>query len=287
MSAAQPSRQHDRSRVVAFDPIATTTGARPEGPSVSASVKERPIVMSGPIVVATIEGRKTQTRRLVRALPNGLAPQCYVGRNGERWTFTGGDRAGDAHGLRCPYGASEDRLWVKEAWGVGTRPHPAHGWIDGLEYKADALAGDDALPLREVAPPEGVSLSDFEGKGWRSPRFMPRWASRLTLEITEIRVQRLQDISEEDARGEGVELPCVVDADCPPGKGRPLIRLTGPCPPIRYLADPRAASIADMRRAEFASLWDSINGKRLVGGQPATWKANPWVWAISYRVVNP
>lgn len=219
-------------------------------------MKERPIIFSAESVRGILAGTKTQTRRAIQALPNGLPPRCYVGRNEERWTFTGGDRAGDAHGLLCPYGAPMDRLWVRETW-------------------ASDDAADDAPPkvlsaTSRVWYAAASNSTSMVARGrWRSPIHMPRWASRLTLEVTEVRVERLQSITEADAKAEGVQ-PFFERF---PSVGRDQ-RLT-------------SGDLAAERphRASYAVAWDEINGDRLVGGQPIRWIENPWIWAVTFRTV--
>lgn len=107
---------------------------------------------------------------------------------------------------------------------------------------------------------------------------MPRWASRLTLEIVEVRVQRLQEISTEDCKAEGVQLPVSTD-DSPEGKARPLLRLTGPISPVEFGGGhPERWVEADYWRFEYANLWDSLNAKR-----GHSWESNPFVWVIGFR----
>ena len=179
-------------------------------------VKERPILFSGPMVRAILGGRKTQTRRIVKL-------KCHdgfeVGPNyeGEHWPVRGGDR------MPCPYGKPGDRLWVRETWLCATgEPGPTL-----CHYQAD---GD---------------RPEFNGL-WKPSIHMFRWASRITLEITGVRVERLQDITEADAMAEGVE--------CCSGW-------------IGHAGEPRRI---------FCDLWKSINGAE-------SWAANPWVWVVEFR----
>jgi hypothetical protein len=206
--------------------------------------KERPILFSGPMVRALLEGRKTQTRRLVtvpwqggrRTLP--FAPY-WVEEDG-RLLFC--DEAGEYHPwVDCthPYGVPGDRLWVRETWApVDRSPRRIHfavdraSWLrvdteDGYRWDFRERWGSDCVPPSRLKP--GIH--------------MPRWASRITLEVTDVRVQRLQEISEDDVVAEGLDL------------------ING-----------------DRRKQDaYAELWDDLNGKR------APWKSNPWVWAISFR----
>lgn len=195
--------------------------------------KERPILFSGPMVRALLEGRKTQTRRSLR-------PE-HVGR-------LLADDQSSGHEF-CPYGQPGDRLWVRETWA------PARNGDTGKVvaiYRADWTANGS---------PEGPSY-DATWKGWKPSIHMSRWASRLTLEVTEVRVQRLQEISEEDARSEGV--------------GESLVSGFTDAEATAFLG-----ALVDGGPVQgFRVLWDSING-------PTAWNANPWVWAVSFGVVTP
>lgn len=197
---------------------------------------ERPILFSGPMVRALLDGRKTQTRRIVRS------PEKYT-------------RIRDC-GFACPYGVPGDRLWGKETWGfdrgvrhdfrpIGPRDLSGMDLREHLLFRADRETG--AVPR------------------WRPSIFMPRWASRLTLEIAEVRVQRLQEITEEDAKAEGAD--CRSDLAWGGGIGDDM---------------PRWA-VAHGYSAHFQRLWDEINGKRA----GAAWADSPWVWAITFRRVTP
>jgi hypothetical protein len=188
---------------------------------------------------------------MVRAIIDGRKSQTrrlYKPRSCDRIDSPGGPLCS----LPSPYGSPGDHLWVKETWS-----HDAYGPY----YRATEVAPDT---LR-----------------WKPSIFMPRWASRITLEITEVHVQRLQEISGDDAAAEGVTFPrCDCDVCC---------RSSVMCP-----AD------ASAHIDEFATLWDSINGKPRVlrddDGDPVTgddgmpvmvaarsWASNPWVWAITFR----
>ena len=170
---------------------------------------EKPIIFSGPMVRAILNGRKTMTRRVLKTQPawNPEPNPSFT------WKKIG-----------YPY-VPGDVLWVREAWAK-------EGECD-LQYKAGPHIGDDAL-----------------GVTWKSPIFMPRWASRLTLRITGVRVERLRDISEDDAMAEG----CVHHHD-PDGDGQNVIE-------------------------QFSHVWDNIHG-------PGSWEANPWVAAYRFERVMP
>lgn len=163
-------------------------------------MKETPILFSGPMVRAILNGTKPQTRRILPAVYNSPAdlvaevlPPSTVWAGWDAIFSKPGCWGARFHGqpavaLRCPYGQIGDRLWVRETWAAINEPSQPGEPV--AAYRADG--GEVDRILTEV-------------RAWKSPIFMPRWASRLTLEITDIRVQRLQDISEEDARAEGVE----------------------------------------------------------------------------------
>ena len=221
---------------------------------------DRPILYSGPMVRAIIADRKTQTRRLVK-VGDTIAERD----DGTPWphytTWAHGDDG--SPWAPCPYGAPGDRLWVRETWRY-------HDWTeDGLPWIA--YRADDSAALCEDVTPEWcdrveaawATLSDprntaIDGRArdrkWRPAIFMPRWASRLTLAVVSVRVERLQAITEEDAIAEGV------------------LRTGG-----RANLDPHHFRPA---RDLFADLWDSINAKR------APWSRNPWVWVVEFTRVT-
>ena len=193
---------------------------------------DKPIIFSAPMVRALIEGRKTQTRRVLKPQPvpclswSPPPPGTYPSAKG--WS-------------RIPY-APGDRLWVKEAvtW------VSAWGW----RYRAD---NDDLSEKREQG----------EVGRWRSPIHMPRWASRLTLTVTDVRVQRLRDISEADAVAEGVER---------------LVGSKGPNHFSRQICGKWSGSFnAPTAQEVYANLWNSIHG-------PDAWERNPWVAAYTFTV---
>ena len=217
-------------------------------------MKERPILFSGPMVKAILEGEKTQTRRVMRVQPWKL-PEAVDRVAGWMWTKNGtGDGDGVEWGINapmdevraeiakhCPQGQPGDLLWVREAHTFGE--------TDG-ETWADVYYRDETHQRRtcsmEAAETVAQWVEDREvdgdgGDNWRPSIHMPRWASRITLEVVNVRVQRLQEITHEDARCEGFDS---IDG--------------------------------------FALLWDRINEKRGYG-----WHANPWVWAVEFRAVQP
>lgn len=207
-------------------------------------MKERPIIFSSPMVRSILDGRKTQTRRVVKL--RGGHEQELIGTRGK---FDAAFSEDIDSGVNCPYGLPGDRLWVREKW-TGTfhleNFHIAYA-ADGSERFADAPPGY-VLPKSALKP-----------DNWVTPLFMPRWSSRITLEITDVRVQRIQEISEQDSLSEGAEL----DSD-----GFPL-------------GHPPLDDGYDTATEWFSDLWDSINAKRGFG-----WESNPWVWAITFQKVN-
>lgn len=209
-------------------------------------VRERPILFSGPMVRAILEGRKTQTRRPMKLQPPdewapiGVGRYCptVVDRHGEE--VPGEEIFGvydEDWGDACPYGGPGDRLWVREAWNV-------RGLMWGEKPSRAALYASDDAWVYAATPPDRWS-----GR-WRAAIHMPRRASRITLDITHVRVERLQDISDIDLLCEGVEFEYV---------GSDQHRL---------------------RRSAFARLWDTIYSSE------RSWEANPWVWVISFRQIN-
>lgn len=186
-------------------------------------MKERPILFSGAMVRAILDGKKTQTRRIFKGTTEhkGEYNPDYL----ERWK---GDKGwADI----CPYGRIGDHLWVRETW-------------------SDHEVGEPVLYRASVPIDDDVDR-DFK---WRPSIFMPRWASRITLEIVNVRVERLQEISGSDAKAEGITMP-----------------LSQRC----EFQSEYAAYISAYR-----DLWDSINGK-------GAWGLNPWVWAIEFERVKP
>lgn len=226
---------------------------------------ERPILFSGPMVRAILEGRKTQTRRVVRGDAGENAEVWAAPRTiDEPWEWgllADHGRAGHGGYTRCPYGAPGDTLWVRETWCHARDPITSKP--NGLfHYKAD---GEDVFE----DDGDGYAVENKDGtwkSPWRSPLYMPRWASRLTLRVTDVRVHRLHEVTEEDALAEGVEAPRCPNCgytrvDC----GVHLDHhLCGP-------TEPPSATF------EFEYLWESINGKR------APWSSNPWVWAVTFE----
>lgn len=200
-------------------------------------MKERPILFSAPMVRAILADAKTQTRRAVNPQPSGADLQCALDGKWLHKQFGAlrPPRIADLP-MNSPYGQPGDRLWVKETWSVpreydSMKPSDMNpGYRDLIQYHAD---GDPSGKLRPSI-------------------FMPRWASRITLEVVGVRVERLNDCSEADAQAEGV----AIENQC----------MTGYC---------AGGSLPSAVHA-YRTLWESINGA-------GTWERNPWVWVVEFR----
>lgn len=211
------------------------------------SYKERPILFSAPMVQAILAGSKTQTRRVVKKISadcelfvdagDGLWQQCYR------------DDSGAVHSkswlTKCPFGVKGDRLWVRETWAAPVEL--------------------DSTPPRDIPKDTPIYPRDWERQvdghligRWRPSIHMPRWASRITLEVTDIRVERLRDIDNNDILREGIRSESCNICVHIGGSG---------CESCFGVINP------------FISLWESING-------PGSWDENPWVWVISFQRIG-
>lgn len=217
------------------------------------AVKERPIIFSPPMVRSLLEGTKTQTRRHLYAMRKFFSSACFhrdyppppvLTPVGKCWALTDWRKA-----------KTGDVLWVRETCRADELP----SGLDGVRYLAD----DSFTPIEnsEEAAERWGALACYGMKksGTAECRkvpaiHMPRWASRILLEISEVRVERLNDISEADAKAEGVS----------------------------WNRNPGAVALhgAETARDAYRTLWDQINGD-------GSWNANPWVWRISFRRITP
>jgi hypothetical protein len=239
----------------------------------STAVRERPILFSGPMVRAILDGSKTQTRRVLTPQPDGTLNHGYPQRVVDRFrcvgtdvasgklSFEAGNFAGPMYAfpdgrdsvkadILCPYGQPGDRLWVRETHTLLADPFAI---TPGINYEAD-----DTLAWN-VPMPDGLMVYNVGNrKAWkrRPSIFMLRAHSRLTLEITGVRVERVQDITANDCIAEGI-----------PSRG---LDRDGPCiaAALIYIDD-------------YQKLWDSLNASRGYG-----WDANPWVWVVEFRKVD-
>lgn len=186
-------------------------------------MKEKPIIFSAPMVRAILEGRKTQTRRVVKVQPEHDADgKLFKLRINEGWNYSD-----------CPYGQPGDQLWVRETFCIPT----------------DFDSGEELSPEYRAT----CKGHAFDGC-WKPSIHMPRRASRIDLKVNNIRVERLQDISEEDAKAEGVTDPTAgTEFQAPPD--------------AHYKSGPKTW---------FAMLWQSIHGK-------GSWNENPWVWVVEFE----
>lgn len=205
-------------------------------------MKSHPILFSAPMVRALLNGSKTQTRRVVKPAPKMVDDQWFFYRRDCPVYLSTSIAAIES----CPYGQPGDQLWVREAWS-----HDA----ESLEQCRASF--EDAMGPGSYGPYYRATESAPDTLRWKPSIHMPRWASRITLEITSVRVERLQDISGADARAEGA----------PPSH-----------PSIDRVS--REFGFKDFPRSWYAQLWDQING-------PDTWAANPWVWVVEFKVAKP
>lgn len=206
---------------------------------------ERPILFSAPMVCALLAGRKTQTRRVVRPRHDWHVDEVPDESGAFRpWPVFEAYVYAEPETVEvpCPYGDPGDRLWVKESIRRVAEPVGEERWCES-EYIADGSPTEaDAWPWKNRALPS---------------IHMPRGLSRITLEVTAVRVERLQAISDADAIAEGLE--SAVDDG------------------VRYWGPPGHGHF--IPRIAFRSLWEGING-------PESWAANPWVWAITFKRVT-
>lgn len=205
---------------------------------IATETKERPILFSGPMVRAILDGRKTQTRRVVKPQPK--APHLgYMATDGGALQCGADYPDGDDDFVRCPYGVPGDRLWVRETWMPFDRDH----WVGETRcaYRANSSIEGEAIRQEYVS-----AGRDYR---WRPSIHMPRWASRITLEVTDVRVERLQEIQYPELRREGFE---------PEGSEH---------------MDPGLACLT-----KFRSTWNQLNADRGFG-----WDSNPWVWVVNFK----
>lgn len=215
-------------------------------------MRELPILFSAPMVRAILEGRKTVTRRVVDRVAS-LGPVTEFGRSdtaGYDWHCR--DRRGlwndmrDAEFIaRCPYGRVGDRLWVRET--AFRKPHPSDVGLTRADIPStwDAACEAAGSVLYRADLSGAQAAAEIDGRRWKSPIHMPKAWARIWLEVTAVRVERLQDIDQAQAIVEGID-------------GEALFRAQGYAP------------------LAFERLWESING---AGG----WAANPWVWVVEFR----
>ncbi len=233
-------------------------------------MKERPIIFSGEMVRAILAGRKTQTRRVIKTIPcqcgvwlpyelSNTTPEGFqtIGHSG-RWSC----ESCSNEAIKCPYGIPGDRLWCRESFSI--IDHDFGEWdkslgvpLSWLVFYYSNLSEKWRNPpideLKSISKKYGTANTVGGPYDKKRPSIhMPRWASRITLEIKNIRVERVQDISEEDAKAEGV------------------------LPSLAWIGSENMKY-----RAAFAGLWNSINAKRGFG-----WDVNPWVWVAEFKKIE-
>lgn len=237
-------------------------------------MKERGMIFNGEMVRAILDGQKTQTRRIMK-----VQPKPSKSRPGDFWFSSkklesmvhvsdlapGNSPIADYHLFIqehcCPFGAVGDRIWVRETF---------QGPLVHEELFEEYSAYPEKFETPEYCEyaadggvrPEYCDLEDNLRHGWRPSIHMPRWASRILLEITNVRVERLNAISEEDAEAEGIDMEALYDSqDC-----------------YDCIADHNMTGRPTVTGA-FKYLWESIYGEE-------GWKSNPWVWVISFKRVE-
>jgi hypothetical protein len=218
-------------------------------------MKERPILFSGDMVRAILKRRKTHTRRPVKHIPMLGYPEDWCLKVGTQ-EF---DRIVGDYQRYCPFGQPGDRLWVRETWAEWMlRGGHEKNWGEGKHGWGNVIYR---------ATHNGGMLPECEGfSKWRPSIHMPRWASRLTLEIVSVRVERVQDISESDALNEGI-----LEGYKYAAPGVMMTRADGEKCDCAF-THPTA------KRA-YQCLWESIYGAD-------AWDANPWVWVVAFRVIQ-
>lgn len=220
-------------------------------------MKERPILFKGPLVRAILSGQKTVTRRVIKQA-KGSSLSVEMLESGQAllsWLVGHGPGYEVGEQLKfvdCPYGVVGDRLWVRETFGLQVR-HYGGGAGEHIVYRA--------------TNPDAIYCKSAEGQEypikWKPSIHMPRHSSRILLEITDVRVERLQDLDEDQAQAEGIGDH---EFGCPQ-----------PCEPDGY----PACSCGSLSYVDsFQRLWESING-------PQAWAANPWVWVVEFKRVTP
>lgn len=224
-------------------------------------LKERPILFSAPMVRAILDGRKTVTRRPVKGCQIPVEDTSVAAGERHRWMAIaqrdprygfgvfGATEAECAKELEefapCPYGRPGDRLWVRETWAADAQ-------VNAIAPR-DLSQGEPIFyPADGAVRKTGCSMIT-QGRA-RPSIHMPRWACRILLEITDVRVERLQDISRADIRAEGMQ-----------------------CPP-ELASDDVSPNYRDWYRAAWRQLWESTGGD---------WAANPWVWVVEFKRVQP
>ncbi len=212
-------------------------------------MKERGMIFNGEMVRAILDGRKTQTRRPIKWKQTRFT-EIGEREDGSKWPWSEDAEHACDFWHPCPFGAVGDRIWVRETWNKygGLLTYRAdHDWIDDMRMETVCTAK------------------------WVPSIHMPRWASRILLEITDVRVERLNAISPEDAESEGLECTNFTGFGDEPGLP------SYPEPDVYF--DPLKKQWKEYPPEAFAGLWESIYGE-------GSWQANPWVWVIEFKRVE-
>lgn len=233
-------------------------------------MKERGMIFNGEMVRAILDGRKTQTRRPIKWKQTRFT-EIGEREDGSNWPWSEDAEHACDFWHPCPFGAVGDRIWVRETWGVASHAFSDDGlmidWVPDRPATAihEMPFGNGYYSGYAIYAADGdFTWGDDDGyedgrSCWKPSIHMPRWASRILLEITDVRVERLNAISEEDARAEGI-----IDGGC--------LNCGEPEPCGCANPEPDATDA-------FSYLWQSIYGQE-------NWNANPWVWVISFERVE-
>lgn len=263
--------------------------------SLPLTVKDRPLAFSAPMVIAAHEVRKDHTRRTRGLNYINKAPELWdlsslldgkaiFNLKMEQGVIEQGCISKARHiysavkplqAASCPYGRPGDHLWVRETWAsqgfIFCCPEASPNYQDktGLWHPVIHKAGTENYAWGMLGEPK-----------WKPAMFMPKSASRMTLEITEVDLKRVQSISGDDVIHEGVTYPLSPES-------KPLLRITGNHPPSDYLGPDLfkdgdfIGTEDDWLKAHYAALWDDLNAARGL-----SWALNPWVWVIGFKVVK-
>jgi hypothetical protein len=223
-------------------------------------MKERGQLYAAPMVLKLLADLKDQTRRRMRVQPppstTGFSVYHHPDPRPHWYANDGGSLLDFA--VPCPQGAPGDRLWVRETW---MPDPPRDGTWPSTQYDGCKPRDLTLIPDRFKAPEYCLYRATWEGaplRGWGPAIHMPRWAARILLEVTQVRVQRLQDISEADAIAEGIE------------------RYTGALRWVKYLDAISGEPVHNTARDAYFALWEALHG-------PGSVDANEWVWAINFK----
>ena len=223
-------------------------------------MKERPILFSAQMVRAILDGRKTQTRRIVnKPIPVGHKFHGWIIESTDKkrdgcaaWSIGDDALAYDLIVAKCKYGKPGDRLWVRETWHTIFDNELFDGEKFGKQKSACIADNQGFMPVCKDGIVYRADVPNLIGARWTPSIYMPRWASRILLEVTDVRVEKLQDISEEDAISDGAAQITDEYTGC-------------------------ADDICSHAHA-YKFIWESINGQ-------GSWDLNPWVWVVEFRGV--